>query len=163
MRKRTDLVGQKFGRLTVVADDPYKDDHVICKCSCGTYTSILKYALTKKNGSTKSCGCLRKDIVSEIGKRVIKANSESVVMFNKKYNTNFSIIEHRTASKRNTSGCVGVHFLPSRGKYQASITLHNKKINLGTYTKLEDAIKARQRAEEELFDPLIALKRAEMV
>ena len=50
---------------------------------------------------------------------------------------------------------------PTRGKYEAYITLHRKKICLGRFSKLEDAVKARKAAEDELFAPLISAKRAE--
>ena len=65
MGKFIDLTGQRFGRLTVLsrAEDYVspKGKHVIrwlCRCDCGAITSVAGQNLTKKNGSTKSCGCL---------------------------------------------------------------------------------------------------------
>ena len=59
-RRYTSLVGQQFGRLTVLED--YKDSQgrylCRCLCSCGKETTVLKASL--KSGRTKSCGCLKK-------------------------------------------------------------------------------------------------------
>lgn len=53
------LIGQKFGRLTVIEKDKikYKDGsvHWICKCQCGKIKSINGASLRK--GNTTSCGC----------------------------------------------------------------------------------------------------------
>lgn len=54
------LIGQKFGRLTVISFDKIvkkKKYYWICKCACGNIKPIWSGAL--KNGSTKSCGCLK--------------------------------------------------------------------------------------------------------
>jgi len=53
------LAGHEYGRLTV---DSYAgkrgDEHYwLCKCSCGNEPIIHRASL--RNGSTKSCGCLR--------------------------------------------------------------------------------------------------------
>ena len=61
-KKRTTLVGQKFGYLTVIEDSLQrtKDGNVVwlCKCDCGNF----HYASTKnlKGNTVKSCGCLNK-------------------------------------------------------------------------------------------------------
>lgn len=77
---KEDLTGQKFERLTVENKD-YKYDKKgnriitwLCKCDCGNLTKVRGIDL--KNGHTKSCGCLHKEIVS-------KTSKEN----NKKYNT----------------------------------------------------------------------------
>ena len=62
--KRVNLVGQTFGRLTVVERDTSKigidpNSWWICSCSCGTMKSILGAQL--KAGETSSCGCYRKE------------------------------------------------------------------------------------------------------
>lgn len=45
----------------------------------------------------------------------------------------------------------------------AYISVHGKRIHLGRYHRLEDAVKARQRGEDEYFLPLIEQKAAEEV
>lgn len=63
--KRIDLTGQRFGRLTVIRYDHSEHDgaHWLCKCDCGTEKVIAGYLL--RNGSTKSCGCLKSDASRE--------------------------------------------------------------------------------------------------
>lgn len=56
-------IGQVFGRLTVLREDT-KALRYICQCSCdGKEKSISKYALI--HGTTQSCGCLRKEIMTK--------------------------------------------------------------------------------------------------
>ena len=59
----TDLVGQQFGRLIVVAKEGTKNRNVYfkCLCECGNERSVNKYLLV--SGKTRSCGCLRKEIM----------------------------------------------------------------------------------------------------
>lgn len=61
--KVQDLIGQKFGKLTIIkkAKDIIspkggKSTTVLCRCECGN-TKIVRLANLKK-GHTKSCGCL---------------------------------------------------------------------------------------------------------
>lgn len=61
MGKFIDLTGQKFNRLTVIKrlGSQCKSYQWLCLCDCGKYTKVLTHAL--KNGSTKSCGCLKRE------------------------------------------------------------------------------------------------------
>ncbi len=58
-----DLTGNRYGRFVVLkrSEKATKshDLNWVCKCSCGTIKDILGGAL--RNGTTKSCGCLRRD------------------------------------------------------------------------------------------------------
>lgn len=63
-----DLTGQRFGKLTVLhrAEDfiTKQGKHRtawVCQCDCGNQITVLDYNL--KSGSTKSCGCLRKNAI----------------------------------------------------------------------------------------------------
>jgi hypothetical protein len=49
----------------------------------------------------------------------------------------------------NTSGCTGVSWDRSRGKWVAYIKARGKVINLGRFIKIEDAIAARKAAEKQ--------------
>ncbi len=63
--KRIDLVGQKFGRLVVGSFSHKGNDrhsYWLTKCDCGNIITVHGSAL--KTGNTKSCGCLKKEIVS---------------------------------------------------------------------------------------------------
>lgn len=54
-----------FGRLTVLDDAPRALSDVRCICECGTET-VVQAASLKCRG-TKSCGCLRRDVLSKRG------------------------------------------------------------------------------------------------
>lgn len=58
------LVGQKFGKLTVLSINKRKKVYCICKCDCGKITQTRKDSLL--NGHTKSCGCLQKDTAKKL-------------------------------------------------------------------------------------------------
>jgi hypothetical protein len=65
MRKKSDLSGHKFGRLTVLLNIGYNDNGDIawrCVCECGKLKTASYIGL--KSGHTRSCGCLRKEVVS---------------------------------------------------------------------------------------------------
>lgn len=49
------LIGQKFGNLTVIEKNKNQKRSWICKCECGKIIPVLNYNL--KNGNTSSCGC----------------------------------------------------------------------------------------------------------
>ena len=60
-----DLTGTRFGKLTVLHKSNIKKGTNAsweCICDCGNTTIVSSSAL--KSGSTKSCGCLRKELLS---------------------------------------------------------------------------------------------------
>lgn len=60
--RRENLVGQRFGRLTVerfAEIGRFGHAKWDCKCDCGMVVTIMASSL--KHGSTKSCGCLLKE------------------------------------------------------------------------------------------------------
>lgn len=65
-RRLINLEGKKFGRLFVLARYPSADPSTawLCTCECGGEAIVLGQNL--KRGLTKSCGCLRSDIMSGI-------------------------------------------------------------------------------------------------
>lgn len=57
-------------------------------------------------------------------------------------------------SKSNTSGVVGVVYNKKAGKWQAQIKAPDRHIHLGVFSKFEDAVCARKKAEVDLgFHP----------
>jgi len=54
---------------------------------------------------------------------------------------------NRSSMNANTSGCRGVSFDKSRGKWAAYIKFNYRKIHLGRYDTFEEAVAARQRGE----------------
>ena len=74
MSKCIDLIGQKFGNLTVVeraenyiSPSKQRKAQWLCKCDCGNLVVVQSQSLIK--GLTKSCGCLAKEITSKIKKK----------------------------------------------------------------------------------------------
>ena len=55
------MIGEKFGRLTVIGEGIKKQGHryVECLCECGNILYVRDYKL--KSGHTKSCGCLKRN------------------------------------------------------------------------------------------------------
>lgn len=85
--KKLNLIGEKFGRLTVLREDPDKQYAYWCQCDCGKIKSI--YAKSLRSGSSKSCGCLQKELLND---RSIDADSR----FWSKVNKNGPIPEYRS-------------------------------------------------------------------
>lgn len=59
MARAKNLIGQRFGRLTVIAQTKCSKNgnaRWLCKCDCGNTKDIASESL--KRGHTKSCGCL---------------------------------------------------------------------------------------------------------
>ena len=81
IKTKENLVGQTFERLTVVEQtEDYIDKRGkryarwLCKCSCGNPNLIAVIGKDLKNGHTKSCGCLKLERVSQMGKSRNKIN-----------------------------------------------------------------------------------------
>lgn len=60
-----DLLGEKFGRLTVVSEAGHvgKDTQWKCICDCGNISYVRTSCLSQ--GRTRSCGCLSREITSK--------------------------------------------------------------------------------------------------
>lgn len=75
LKEPEDLTGKRFGRWIVIkrGEDRYdKNGHIlrtwVCQCDCGTIKEVFEGSL--RNNNSQSCGCLQKEIVSQIsGKR----------------------------------------------------------------------------------------------
>lgn len=69
-RRRDDLTGRKFGRLTVLyRNGEYVHAHGtvpywLCQCECGVQKLVLANAL--RSGRTLSCGCLHREVCSKV-------------------------------------------------------------------------------------------------
>ena len=150
-----DMTGRVFGRPTTVGRDASRRGYWICECECGNRKSIRGTSLTKKKEPTRSCGCIHTEVASVVGSKTIKDNSREVLLQNAMYKTNFHIIGSERLPKNNTSGHKGVKWDSSRKKWRAYIDVQGKSLYLGRYDKKEDAILAREEAEEMYFKPLL--------
>ncbi len=72
MSQMINMIGKHFGRWTVLelAEKKNKKIYWHCRCECGNEKNVEGYVL--RSGQSKSCGCLHKEIVSEIGKQQVK-------------------------------------------------------------------------------------------
>lgn len=70
MNKFNDLIGKKFGRLTVIkrlGKNKANNIQWLCKCDCGNEKILTTAELNR--GRTQSCGCLAKDLLIERNKK----------------------------------------------------------------------------------------------
>lgn len=151
-----DLTGKKVGKLTVLGRDRGRDGYWICECECGNRKSIICKSL--REGNTHSCGCIQREVARTTGTRTVAKNAEKQIEVNVAYRTNFQVIENGNLPRNNKSGHKGVWWDKSRKMWQAYIQVHGKRVNLGRYYDIKDAIRAREAAEEEYFAPLIERK-----
>ena len=59
MQIRIDLVGQVFGKLTVIAEEKKRQGrgHVVWWCICACGNKVLVRGSDLRRGQTRSCGC----------------------------------------------------------------------------------------------------------
>lgn len=201
------IIGQKFGRLTVVeqkGSDKNRNMVWLCKCDCGNFIETTTNKL--RSGNTKSCGCLKKELLSErskdltgkrFGKLVAikptkKRKDRSVVwececdcgnrfytpakfllsggstscgcvgikklingMKKECVEQTYLSLLNKKKSKSNTSGVKGVYWKKDKNMWDVEIGFQKKRIHIGYFKDFEDAVKARKRAEEQYFEPIL--------
>lgn len=71
MTQKADVLGQKFGRYTVIANSDKRTkamkQMVLCRCDCGNEREVTVGNL--RSGISKSCGCLKAEKTSERRKK----------------------------------------------------------------------------------------------
>lgn len=146
---KKDLTGQKFGKLLVLEETNKRADNgsIVwkCKCDCGNIVEVSSKRLI--NNLNVSCGCFQKERQKYSMKKLRKKQSIE--------NTNIDLIKKKTANSNSKSGIRGVCWINSKNKYKAYIYLNKKYHFLGYYKDIENAIKARQEAEEQYFKPIL--------
>lgn len=149
-KKSPDLTGKVFGRLTVLGRSDKRNSRGArttptweCRCECGTVTYKATDTLTNPN--TSMCAsCAAKYAAS-------KARESAGYV----EGTQLAKIRDMTPSAANTSGYRGVYYESKLDRWRAEIRFQRKRYYLGTYQNKDDAIKARQRAEEELYSTFL--------
>lgn len=132
--QRKDYLGKRFGMLTVTGYAGKKGGvhYWRCRCDCGNLAEVSQSNL--QSGQV-SCGCIQSQ---RPGLHFVDG-------------TFVEGIQSQTRSKANRSGVRGVYFNKKRGKWIAQIMFKGKCYYLGGYAQIEEAAKARRRAEEETF------------
>lgn len=138
-RKKIDLTGQRYGKLTVLhpAENIGNRTAWVCRCDCGKEVVVKTCHL--RSGHTTSCGC-------------ISALSSLTYIDG----TCVEMLRAKTVRRNNTSGVPGVDWRASKKLWRASICFKGKRYYLGSYARFEDAVKARKRGEEELHNRFLS-------
>ena len=122
-----DMIGKKFGKLTVIKKtSATKNGSIVWECECACGKTRLATSRELNSGSVKSCGCLK------AGRKLQEHTS--------------SVFYQGTLSRNNTTGFNGISFI--KGKYRASIGYKNKTYYLISDSDIEIAKSVRKEADE---------------
>ena len=145
-KHRNDLTGQKIGKLTVLErSDKYgsrgkrQTQLWKCQCECGAITYKATDTLT--NSDISMC----QNCAGEYAAEKARANAGFEA------GTQITKIKDQPDTSDNLSGVRGVYLDRKTGKYRARLKFQGRLYNLGCFTRLEDAVKARKRGEEEIY------------
>ena len=148
-KRQVNIIGNKYGKLTVISESKEKlygnRTGYVCLCDCGN--KIITTSDSLKGGNTKSCGCYKEETT--------KQNFEGYINKNAKDGTVLNIISSKKPNKSNTSGHKGVSWSKHHKKWETYITFQGKRKHLGLYANKQDAIEARELAEEKYFEPVL--------
>jgi len=152
-RPLANLIGQRFGHLTAL--HPERIDGItkwLCQCDCGN--KIYEIAANLRAGRKTSCGCMnwakqRNDAEMKLKLRqnlqkagLVRRFAGMTVNSMKRANPNMGI-----------SGIRGVSWVGSVQKWEVRIQINGEKINCGRYDTLDEAAKAREKADKEYVIP----------
>lgn len=145
---RQNLIGQKFGKLTVQKWDG--NGKWLCLCECGNITLVQTDNL--KNGNTKSCGCYQKEQTSKAtfkdltGQRFGKLTVLERVENNRFSHVNYkcqcdcgsiTIVDATNLRNGNTNSC---GCIKSKGEMIINNWLKNHNINYQTQYSLDKIV-----------------------
>ena len=143
---KKDITGKQFGRLKAICPTDKRDNRSVvweCQCVCGKMVYVSAARLNR--GNSKSCGCLKKEVNEAIGKQKFLDNVEG---------TCIQRIQNKNKRNDNTSGFRGVsRFRDSQ--WMAYIGFKGKRHHLGVFDNYHDAVKARIKAEEKMYEPFL--------
>lgn len=135
-----DLTGQRFGRLVCLEPSSQRDKQGgtqwLCQCDCGKQCLAATHQLLC--GYKKSCGCLSHPPLKDyVGKRFGM----------------LTVLEYagKRLLKNNSSGYNGVYLNRRTQKWTAQIGFKGKNYNLGSFSRIEDAVDARKKAEDRIY------------
>lgn len=144
--KQRNLKGQHIGMLTVLEKSdkfgPRGKRQVRlwkCQCDCGNIT----YKATDTLTSRRECSC--EECAGKRNAAKARANAGFVA------GTQLCKLPGAEPSMPHDGKCRGVYFDKKRQLYEAVIKFRGKRTRLGYFRKFEDAVKARQVAEDEVF------------
>lgn len=144
--KRPDLTGKTFGKLTVIK---HSEERVTrgsktravweCRCECGNI--VLRTSESLLDEKDRMCSeCSRKNSATKATQSAGFVDGTQVTK-----------ITDMKIPATNTSGCRGVYWHKKQKKWVARLKFKWKLMTFGSFSNFEDAVKARQRAEEEIY------------
>lgn len=141
-----DLSGRRFGHLVVIGRSEKRGNRGArtvplweCICDCGNITYKATDTLT--NSDISMCN----ECAGKYASQKMRENAgfvEGTQISKLKYNSNLST---------NSSGVRGVYYDRRSGKWRARLRFKGKLMDFGSYFSIDDAIKARKKAEESFF------------
>lgn len=143
-------VGKRYGRLIVLKQYGFNQSGrmtYLCKCDCGN--EIITRIDALKDKKTVSCGCYLRELAKEKQKKAVQVGRFE--------GTKVQNLTSKISSS-NTSGYKGIHRAKKNGKeagWIVRIGIKGERKYIGCFTNFEDAIKARQEAEEKYHKPVI--------
>ncbi len=143
-RQKLDLTGQRYGNLTVLAPAENVGARTAWRCRCDCGREIVAKTQHLRGGHTKTCGCQNDPGGARFALGLTYIDGTCVEM-----------LAAKTVRRNNTSGVPGVDWWAAKQRWRAVICFKGKRRYLGSYTRFEDAVEARKRAEEELFNPFL--------
>lgn len=141
------LVGQRFGRLTVLerlGANARKEVMWRCQCDCGNIVDVPTANLRSKR--TVSCGCNR--VEKSTANFTAHPREETLGLEN---GSNFSRLRAEKPQRNNTTGYRGVSQLKS-GNYVAYVYYQRKQYRAGIFSTPEEAAKAVEQLRAELVE-----------
>lgn len=103
-RNSVDLTGREFGRLTVLRKlGSNRNNHAVweCVCICGEKSKVTTGNLTR--GNTLSCGCLRREVASEMGRACKQDNPISSTPEYRRELQRLSLLDPKNRLRRRVS------------------------------------------------------------
>ena len=144
-----DLTGCRFGMLVALEPTSKRQGECVvwrCRCDCGKEIFVSSNKLRQQR--ITSCGCLKKEIQSNLCKSVQIIDHTAVEW-----------LESRKHRRDNTTGFRGV-YRTRNDRYYAAIGFKQHSYYLGRYDTLEEAIAVRLDAEHLVHDGFVAAYRA---
>ena len=143
---KEDLTGKHFGRLTILGRSDKRGSRGArtvplweCQCDCGTITYKATDTLT--NPDVSMCTeCLKTYAPEKMREKAGFIDGTQVTK-----------LKLGATASTNASGVRGVYYDRKTGKYRARLKFKGRILSFGSYSKLEDAIKAREAAEKEYY------------
>lgn len=145
--KPLDLVGQRFGRLTVLerlGANARKEVVWRCQCDCGSVVDVPTRNLRSRG--TVSCGCNRRE--KSTANFEAHPREEKLGLAN---GSSLSRLRAEKPPKNNTTGYRGVSKLKS-GNYIGYVYYQRKQYRAGIFSTPEEAAKAVEQLRAELVE-----------